>query len=83
MELTLQNAGSLVNIDFVLITGDMMRHNTNNLSNSDLLAIVQTIVDLLAKYFVNVPPLHFAISVIGNNDSPIDYFFNISDPSQV
>ena len=78
-----KHAGADSSVSFLFITGDMMRHDTAELTNNQLLNMAQTIVDLVHVSFPHISQLHFGISVIGNNDAVSDYYFNIGDTEQL
>ena len=69
---------NLPNPDFIVLTGDIVRHHSDMLGGAlpgRLVSVFQTISDLIAKYFTLTTIVGQSF---GNDDFQKNYFFNVS-----
>ena len=81
VELVLERSSSLENVDFVIITGDFVRHGTDALPNpmNTTQHILSTVSDLIKKYHPTIP----VIASLGNNDVTPDYYLDVDHPEEM
>ena len=70
------NSNTSNSFDFILITGDIVRHGTDQLDDPivETRAILRQVHDTVRQYFRNTT----VIPVLGNNDVTPDYYLNTS-----
>jgi Calcineurin-like phosphoesterase len=64
---------------FILVTGDLVRHGTDDLQNpvETTRSILRNVSDLLTRSF---PATTSFLPTVGNNDVTPDYYLNVDDP---
>eukprot|EP00929_Paragymnodinium_shiwhaense_P015895 TRINITY_DN12399_c1_g1_i1.p1 TRINITY_DN12399_c1_g1~~TRINITY_DN12399_c1_g1_i1.p1 ORF type:complete len:607 (+),score=96.14 TRINITY_DN12399_c1_g1_i1:37-1857(+) len=73
-------AAGLGEMDFVLFTGDFVRHAQNILENpwQNVTSIVNNASKVLVSAFPTLSARQFAVGSLGNDDSPMNYEENIT-----
>ena len=74
----LRAAKSLPPPDFILVTGDLSRHGTDQLDQPE-----ETLVDIfnaVAQAFKSAFPRSSLVFCLGNNDAIADYYLDVDDP---
>ena len=74
----LRAAKSLPPPDFILVTGDLSRHGTDQLDQPE-----ETLVDVfnaVAQAFKSAFPRSSLVFCLGNNDAIADYYLDVDDP---
>eukprot|EP00929_Paragymnodinium_shiwhaense_P068381 TRINITY_DN34379_c0_g1_i1.p1 TRINITY_DN34379_c0_g1~~TRINITY_DN34379_c0_g1_i1.p1 ORF type:complete len:447 (-),score=100.82 TRINITY_DN34379_c0_g1_i1:379-1719(-) len=66
--------------DFVLFTGDFVRHGQDRLRDpwNNVTGIVRKASEILASAFPGMKSEHFGVGTLGNDDSPRNYELNIT-----
>jgi len=78
-ESTIQQAMHAKNIDFVIVTGDFVRHRNEQLEPGQTREILFNVSSRLATAFPDLP----IVPSIGNNDVRPDYQFDVVNPTEV